>query len=296
MESYKTFKVNLPDNKEKNITLRQHKNKNDYFFTDDKIWIRDFSKVNAKPIDINNFYSESEIKMLLINETKNQEIQTFDFTSEIKTNKKVLIISDGLGFKDAASWIDTIPSDVKIITNYGACRFWNSKRLPNYMVITNPFDDALLYLPEKIFPILIASSRANTNFIKRYANTIIKYYPTPDENYESPASHNNPVHIDEYRNSLAASISIAFKMGCEKLCIAYPINAYEKQRPATEKIENTDLFFYPQQRIARNIIDANIFWYKMNKPNANVCYSGIKNCLKFANYIEPHMIRKFYEY
>jgi hypothetical protein len=59
---------------------------------------------------------------------------------------------------------------------------------------------------------------------------------------------------------------------------------------------DTDLFFYPQQRIARNIIDANIFWYKMNKPNANVCYSGIKNCLKFANYIEPHMIRKFYEY
>jgi len=296
MEFYKTFKVNLPEGKEKNVTIKSHKNKNDYFLTDDKIWVRNFFKLNAKPIDINNFHTEDEIKLLLSNEIKNQETVTFDFASEIKNSKKALIISDGFGFNDFSNIINQIPSDVKIIANYGACRFWNSKRLPNYMVITNPFDDALVYLPERIFPILIASSRTNNNFITRYANTIIKYYPTPDERYESPISHNNPVHIDEYRNSIAVSISIAFKMGCEKVCIACPINAYEKQRPATEKIENTDLFYYPQQRIARNIIDANIFWYRMGKPNANICYSGIKNSLKFANYIEPNMIRNFYEH
>lgn len=296
MEFYKAFKVNLPDGKDKNVTIKIHKNKNDYFLTDDKIWIRNFAKTNVKPLDINNFYSENEIQLLLSNEIKNSEVQTFDLLSEIKDTKKILIISDGYGFKEANTWLDDLPKDIKIIANYGACRFWNSKRLPNYMFVTNPFDDALVYLPERIFPVLIASSRTNNNFIKRYANTIIKYYPTPDENYESPVAHNTSLNIDEYRNSIAASISVAFKMNCEKLCIAYPINAYEKQRPATEKIENTDLFFYPQQKISKNIIDANVFWYRLGKPKANICYTGIKNSLKFANYIEPNMIRKFYEY
>jgi hypothetical protein len=296
MQFYKTFKVNLPSGKEKNIVIKSHKNKNEYFFTDDKIWVRNFAKTNVKPSDINNFYSEEEIQMLLNNEVKNNEIQTLDLMSEIKDFKKVLIISDGYGFKDASTWLDQIPNDVKIIANYGACRFWNSKRLPNYMLVTNPFDDALVYLPEKIFPMLIASSRTNPNFLRRYANTIIKYFPTPDENYESHSSHNNPMRIDEYRNSIAASVSVAFKMNCEKLLIAYPVNAYEKQRPATEKIEENELYYYPQQKISCNIIDANLFWYKLGKPNANICYSGIKNSLKFANYIETNMIRNFYEY
>lgn len=296
MEFYKTFKVNLPSKKEKNVTIKLHKNKNDYFLTEDKIWIRNFSKINAKSLDINNFYNDKEIQLLLSNEIKNNEIQTFDFMSEIKNTKKILIVSDGYGFQNFHEWIDKLPSDVKIIANYGACRFWNAERLPNYMVITNPFDDALVYLPNRIFPVLIASSRTNSNFLTRYPNTIIKYYPTPDENYESPNSHGNPIHIDEYRNSIAASISIAYKMGCERLCIACPINAYDKQRPATEKIEDTELYFYPQQRIARNIIDGNIFWYKMAKSNSNICYTGIKNSLMFANYIEPNMIRNFYEY
>ena len=275
MESYKTFKVNLPNGKDKNVTIKIHKNKNDYFLTDDKIWVRNFAKTNVKPLDINNFYNEKEIQLLLDNEIKNHELQTFDFASEIKQNKKVLIISDGYGFQNSSTWLDQIPNDVKIIANYGACRFWNSKRMPNYMVATNPFSDALVYLPERIFPILITSARTNNDFLKRYANTIIKYYPTPDENYESPISHNSPLYIDEYRSSIAASVAIAHKMGCEKLCLAYPINAYEKQRPATEKIEDTELFFYPQQKIARNLIDANIFWHKLGKPNANICYTGI---------------------
>jgi hypothetical protein len=85
-------------------------------------------------------------------------------------------------------------------------------------------------------------------------------------------------------------------MNCEKLLIAYSVNAYEKQRPATEKIEENELYYYPQQKISCNIIDANLFWYKLGKPNANICYSGIKNSLKFANYIETNMIRNFYEY
>lgn len=296
MEFYKTFKVNLPDGKDKNVTIKIHKNKNDYFLTDDNIWVRNFAKTTAKPLDINNFYSENEIKMLLDNEVKNSELQTLDLFSELKDTKKVLIISDGYGFDKSSKWLDELPNDVKIIANYGACRFWKAKRLPSYMLVTNPFSDALVYLPERIFPILIASSRTNNDFLKRYINTIIKYYPTPDSNYESPIGHNNPLNIDECRNSIAASINISFKMKCDKLCIAYPINAYEKQRPATELIEDTSLFFYPQQKISKNIIDANIFWYKLGKPNANICYTGIKNSLKFANYIEPNMIRKFYEY
>ena len=143
MESYKTFKVNLPNGKDKNVTIKIHKNKNDYFLTDDKIWVRNFAKTNVKPLDINNFYNEKEIQLLLDNEIKNHELQTFDFASEIKQNKKVLIISDGYGFQNSSTWLDQIPNDVKIIANYGACRFWNSKRMPNYMVATNPFSDEI---------------------------------------------------------------------------------------------------------------------------------------------------------
>ena len=90
MQFYKTFKVNLPSGKDKNIVIKSHKNKNEYFFTDDKIWVRNFAKTNVKPSDINNFYSEEEIQMLLNNEVKNNEIQTLDLMSEIKDFKKVL--------------------------------------------------------------------------------------------------------------------------------------------------------------------------------------------------------------
>jgi hypothetical protein len=295
IQSYKSFKVNLHNNKEKNVTIKLHKNKNDYYLTDENIWVRNFLKQNVVPKDINNFYGKEEVKTLLENEMVNQEIQTLDFFSETITHKKILIISDGFGFSDSSSWLDRLPKDVKIITVYGASRFWKSKRLPDYMVFTNPFEDSLTCLPERIFPFLIASTRSCNKFIKRYPNKIFRYNTTPDENYESPISHKSADYVDEYRSSISAAIIIASKMKCEKLCIAYPINAYEKQRPGTEKIEDTNFYFYPQQKIAKNIIDANLFWQKLGKSNTNISYIGIKNSLLFANYIEPNNLEKFYE-
>ena len=53
MQSYKSFKVNLPNNKEKNVTIKLHKNKNDYYLTDENIWVRNFLKQNVVPKDIN---------------------------------------------------------------------------------------------------------------------------------------------------------------------------------------------------------------------------------------------------
>lgn len=294
--TYKTFKVRLEDNKEKSITIKLHKNKNEYFLTEDNIWVRNFFKSNVTPKDINNFYKQNEIDVILQNEIKNQEKNMLDFFSETINHKKILIIADGYGFQNSSEWLDKLPTDIKIITVYGASRFWNSKRLPNYMVLTDPFETSLSYLPEKLFPILLSSARSCNQFIERYPNKIYKYYTTPDETYESPVSYENQKYIDEYRSAISAAIVIASKMNCEKLCIAYPINAYVKERPGTIKLDETNYFYYPQQKIARNIIDANLFWYKMNKQNINISYIGMKNSLLFANYIEPNNLNKFYEY
>lgn len=293
MQALKKQRIKISDNVYQDIFIKQHKNKNEYLLTKDNIWIRNFTKTNCLAKDINNLYEKSEIEILLQNEINNQRTNYIDLFSENIANKKVLIISDGFGYNQTNYWINNIPKDVKIMCVHGSLRFWKNQRLPNYYTFTNPFDSSIIFYPEQFFPFMITSTRANHKFISKWKNNIYVYKATPDEYYESSMSYNSPNYIDEYRNAIAASIHICYLMGAEKICLAYPIDAYKEERPATVQMGNAHV--YPQQLISANIIDAMLFWYKINKPSCKFSYCGIENLLLFAKYVKEESIYRFFD-
>ena len=293
MHRLKTQRVKLGENNYQDIIIKNHANNNDYFLNKDNLWIRNFGKRNCVAEDINNLYEKSEIEILLQNEVNNQKSKYIDLFSENITNKKVLIISDGFGYSSQNYWIDNIPSDVKIICVHGSLRFWKNQRLPDYYVFTNPFENSMIYYPEMYFPFMIASTRSNHKFVSRYQNNVYVYNTTPDQYYESSLSHNSSNYIDEYRNAVAAAINLAYFMNAEKICLAYPIDAYKEERSATIKMGSA--FVYPQQIMSSNIIDAMLFWYKFNKPSSKIFYCGIENLFHYAKYVKEESIFRFFD-
>lgn len=289
----KTTRVKLGENKYQDILIKQHKNNNEYLLNKDGIWIRNFCKKNCVAKDINQLYGKHEIEILLQNEHNNQKSSFIDYFSENIVNKKVLIISDGWGYNPNNYWIDNIPEDVKIISVHGSLRFWKNNRLPNYYVFTNPFDNCMVYYPEMYFPTMLASTRANHKFISRYQNNVLIYNTTPDQYYESPISHNSSNYVDEYRNAIGAAINLAHFMNADKICLAYPVDAYKEERPTT--IQMGKAHVYPQQLMSANIIDSMLFWYKLNKPYSKISYCGIENLLSYAKYVKEESILRFFD-
>lgn len=292
MQKLKYQKVKISENDSIDLLFNNHRNQNEYILNKNNLWIRNFGKQNCIPKDINNLFGEEEIQILLSNEVNNSNPNHIDLFSEFITVPKILIISDGFGFDSQKEWIKNIPDDVKIICVHGTLRFWDSERLPDYYVLTNPFENALQFFPEKYFPFLIASSRANPSFISNFQNLKFIYNSTPDQNYESPISHNSSKYVDEYRNAIAASLCIAYFMKAEKICLAYPIDAYKEFRETTIKYD--DAYVYPQQIMSANIIDSMIFWYRYNRLNTKIVYTGVKNCMLFSKYVYEEDVINFF--
>jgi hypothetical protein len=140
---------------------------------------------------------------------------------------------------------------------------------------------------------MITSTRSNHKFVSRYQNNVYVYNATPDEYYESSLSHNSANYIDEYRNAIAAAINLAYFMNAEKICLAYPIDAYKEERSATIKMGSA--FVYPQQIMSSNIIDAMLFWYKFNRPSSKIFYCGIENMFHYAKYVKEESIFRFFD-
>ena len=57
-------------------------------------------------------------------------------------------------------------------------------------------------------------------------------------------------------------------------------------------ILKNEVYQYPQQILADQIVDANIFWIKKNNPEINVNYFGINKSFKFARYISEDELKE----
>jgi len=289
------YQVNTSDNSKLDITIKNHKNLNDYFYTTSNLWIRNFAKKNCLPKDINYLYQKKEIDMLLKNEIENKKAHYTDFFTENFKYRKAIIISDGFGWDKNKFFIDDLPEDIAIITIHGACRFWTNDRLPNFYLLTNPYENSTnLFFPNEVFPFLIASNRASSRFLERWPNNKYTYNSTPDEYYESSVSKGSSFYVDEYRNAVAAAINLAYYMNVEDLALCYPIDAYKDYREGTTRYG--DAFIYPQQQISASIIDGMLFWYRNNNPDCKIIYCGIDKILQFAAYVsEEEIVKVFHE-
>lgn len=274
------------------MLIKNHTNKNEYCLSRSGHWIRNFTKSIVKPIDINDITPLEDMKLIIENELKNglKRYQTLEHC----THEKIVIIGDGYGFENSVKTIEELPSDVIIIGVNKSFAKWESQRRLNYYVVNNPYQECLYYYPQIIrtWPTCIASTRTNAHFLEVYQGLLYTYYPTSGEAYSGPYETNTNNLIDDYRNAICAAIVLAYKFKVKKLALMSTLEMYANERPGAEKVKN-DLWVYPQQKIAHNLIDANLYW--MQKAKINVGYTNSGLDYEFATYINLADLKRFFD-
>lgn len=254
------------------------------------IWVRDFTKFSNNYYDINNLIKKEDYSLLLDNEINNNKVQELDLKRY--RFKKIVIISDGFNFKINFEKLKDLPDDVAIIGVNGVLQHWNFKKPINFYVINNPYKEAMSFLPRKnkYYPSCIISNRTNKDFISNYHGMCFKYCPPPQKNFGSIRT-GQTFYIDDYRNSICASIALSYHFGVEKLLLFCCDEMYNELKDGTSKIG--DYYMFPQQRLAHEIIDANLYWLINKEENPiKTGYFGDTDYVN-AQYIEN--IREYFD-
>lgn len=244
----------------------KQKYKNDYILSsnDHPIWVRNFTQQNYLPLDINRLFMSSDKLIILNNEMKNNSLQMQNIDDMNIKHTKCIIVSDGYNFEKKQDILMNLPKDVAVLVVNEALKKWNIKNnvTINYFIVNNPYkDSSLSQIPTKhrYFPMCIMSSRTYYEFPKRYKGYTVKYIPVQQEDYQTKFHQATAYQIDDYRNPVCAAINLAFHFGVQKLLLFCCDDVFEEKRPGAEKLKN-DLWMYPPQRIAHDIIDANCYW------------------------------------
>jgi hypothetical protein len=252
------------------------------------LWVRNFSNPDAQGLDINDLFSKDDYEVVLKNELNNSTLRNANITSERASInfEKCVIVSDGLRFDQREEFFKSIPSDVMIFAVNGVLPKWSwfKERPINLYIVNNPFTECLSYLPKKTkyYPFCVASYRTCYDFVRQYSGRLFMYTPTLARGFGSERRDGSL--IDDYRNPICASISLAFLFNAHRLLLVGCDDSYEKERPATVQLEN-GFWSYPQQLQAQEVIDANLYWFK-KRENARVADWSDGRKYNNAEYIE----------
>lgn len=274
--------VNNSNNEKESISVKTTKDRNEYSLAD-SIWVRNFAREDTKPLDINDLYTNDEIRICIENEVRNSKIIVPNISTENFDFKSVVIISNGYGFRENHKKL------VESINNYDGRQVlsvnntiisWNATKYPNFY-LTNSFNkpSSMNFLPR-----LICSQRMDYDFLKNYRNNKFVYSPTPNYKFSSPNSIDETCFIDEYRNPICASISCSHKFRASRIFLAFCSEGYETKKEGMIDVGD-GIFMYPQQILANNIINHMIFWYRYSNPSVKIFYTGNKNSFSFAKYL-----------
>lgn len=273
------------------MIIKKHPNRNDYCLSKCGYWVRDFTKPIAKPIDINNMLSLEDMKLIIENEFKNSLKKYQPIEENMPSHDNIIIIGDGYGFDRNLKAIESLPPNVVIIGVNGAFSKWKSQKRLNYYVVNNPYQDCLYSYPQIItnWPKLISSTRTLPHFLEVYGGQINTYYPTSGKDY-SGFKNDAILSIDDYRNPMCAAIGLSYKFKASKILIMSSLEMYDNERPGTERVKNK--WIYPQQKIAHQLIDANLYW--MQKAKIKIGYTDTEPDYEFATYIEIDDLKRFF--
>lgn len=272
--------------------IKKHKNKNNYYYAKNGLWVRDFSKKSVVPIDINNLMDDSNIKLILDNELSNKMQKIDHIDAENFTHRNIIIISNGFNIQKKQELIDTLPNDVIIMGVNGIFNEWKSRRRIHYYIINNPYKDCLTWLPkQKIGTRCIASTRTYPEFLKKWNGMIYQYLPTISEKYSGYPTESS-ISIDDYRNPICAAINLAFRFGVKKLLLFCCDDSFKEEKISAEKLAN-GLWMYPQHRTAYNLIDGCLYWLSKNNIKVGDHSSGLN--YTNASYINANELTKFFK-
>ena len=272
--------------------IKRHINKNDYYYVGDNLWVRNLTKKSVQALDLNNLIHKEDVEMILANETANHFKMLQAVDTEAINHNKIIIVSDGYGFEQSQKLLKNLPGDVTIIGVNETISHWNIERKMDYYVVNNPYKECMNFIPDrmKIFPRLIASTRTYPEFIDKFGNMSYLYSPTTDYFY-SGYKVESDYFVDDYRNPICAAIGLSYKFEVKKLLLFCCDNAFGENRPGAEKLPN-ELWMYPQQKIAHNLIDGNLYWLKNSKIKLGYYSKGLE--YKHAEYIKEEDLVKFF--
>ena len=254
-------------------------------------WVRNFCSYSAPYVDINSTTKQSEYFLFLKNEFYNNKKRYSWIDSENIYHPTIVIISDGFDFENAQKALQDCDDQICIVGVNGSLKKWKNNKSLNYYVVNNPYDECLNYLPasNKTLPKCIASNKTNHIFLERYNGIKYKYYPTNEEKVNFGNTRENVYQVDDYRNPICASINLAYRFRCKKLLLLSCDDSFTEEKPGSIKLEN-ELYCYPQQIMASEIIDSCLYWIK---DNIEIKYYSHSKKLKNAEYIDLLDMPKF---
>jgi len=281
------------------MRIKKHK-KNEYILSEG-VWVRNLCS-DSEPIDINSL-GKKDLALFLENECENLKISSLDFDEMNPIRlENVVIMSDGYRWKDKQKVLGEIPNSVvKTIGVNGSLAKWEMvgdkaqfKRTMTFYLANNPYSECSSCLPKthKYFPNLIASTRTNPNFMKKYGTQAFFYRSPDDAVYSGFGSGKNTMKLDDYRNPICAAISFAWKMGVKKLALLCCDEAFDDERPGATKMKN-GLYQYPTQIMCQKIIDAQLYWLKKAGVGIFDSSSGIE--YENATYIESDKLKELFK-
>jgi hypothetical protein len=271
--------------------IKKHRNKNDYFYSGNSLWVRNFAKKVFYSQDINSLIKPSEMSLFLENESKNKENGWVGIDSENYTHDKIVIVNGGWNYTEKLMNLCALPPDVTFIGINEAASKWNINRRLNYYLINNPYEDCLELLPSKtIKPKMIASVRTNPIFLEKYDGQKYLYDPVKDANYAG-MSWDFKYQLDDYRNPMCAAISLAHQFNAKKILICFPDEGYEQERPAAIKIKE-DFWMFQQQINNYRLTEGMLFWLKEAKIDTAI-YGNVLE-YKHTTYIDAGGFARFF--
>ena len=269
-----------------------HRNKNEYYYSGHGLWVRNFTKKNVVAIDINDLISSQDMTIMLNNENNNYNKMLQRIDTESFIHEKIVIISDGYNFKERHKILEKLPAEIAVIGVNEALSTWECNKKMDYYVVNNPYEECRQLLPkqQKTFPKCVASTRTLSDFVDIFPGITFTYSPVPATNYLGQKSEAD-YFIDDYRNAVCAAVGLSYKFGVKKLLLLCCDEVYDSYRPATEKLAN-HFWMYPQQKIAHDLVDGNLFWLKKANIKTGYCSDGPE--YKNAGYIAEDSIAKFF--
>lgn len=258
------------------------------------MWVRNFTKELVPYLDLNNTIDERDHFTFLKNEYANSQGRYPWISSENFFHEKLIIVSDGYGFKEKQNLLNDIPQSVAIIAVHGALAKWTSTRNPTYYVANNPYKECMNYLPRRTnLPKCIASSRTNHEFLRAYRGSKYRYVPVSESSYNGMDYNEAQYQIDDYRNPICASISLAYRFGVEKLLLFCCDDSFQDERPGAEKLHN-GMWTYAPQLKAHGLIDGCLHWWKNGIRRESIARDHSSGPLyKNAAYIDKDNLLSF---
>lgn len=118
---------------------------------------------------------------------------------------------------------------------------------------------------------------------------IYLYSPAKDQYYAGIIG--NSVRIDDYRNPICASISLAYKFRVQKMLLLGCDDSFSGSRSGAIQLPN-QLWTYPQHLQSHDLIDANLYWLRQKEINVGYNSHGPK--FENAAYISAEDVRGFF--